>query len=110
MTEAQEQNKTGNDALSKDKETIIEVMKGVEDPELELDIWTLGLIYDIKIDGKVPKIKMTFTSPMCPYAPQLVEAIKRGVGEKGFSEPEFEFTFDPPWEPTEEVKALLGLA
>lgn len=92
------------------KEEAIEALKRVVDPELQLDVWTLGLIY--KVDVKEDKdifIEMTFTSPMCPYAPMLVEDIKTKLQEKGFKEPKMEFTFNPPWEPSDEVKELLGL-
>ena len=55
------------------KEKAIETFKKVEDPELQIDIWTLGLIYGFEInkENKID-IKMTFTTPACPYAPQLV--------------------------------------
>ena len=94
----------------KTKDDAIEALKKVLDPELGLDIYTLGLIYEIKIETNTPKIKMTFTSPTCPYAPQLVAEVKSQLKESGFNEPEIEFTFDPPWEPSEEVKMMLGLA
>ena len=55
------------------KEKAIEVFKKVEDPELNIDIWTLGLIYGFKIkkDNQID-INKTYTTPACPYAPQLV--------------------------------------
>lgn len=93
------------------KEDAIEALKQVEDPELMLDVWTLGLIYKVEIkENNNLFIQMTFTSPACPYAPQLVEQIKIKIQEKGFKEPEMDFTFDPPWEPSDDVKMLLGLA
>ncbi len=93
------------------KDDAIEVMKQVQDPELQIDVWTLGLIYKIEPkenDGIF--IEMTFTSPLCPYAPQLVEEIRQGLLKKGFKEPLFDFSFDPPWQPSDEVKMLLGLS
>ena len=92
------------------KEDAVEVLKQIQDPELAIDVYTLGLIKDIKIKKKDIKITMTFTSPTCPYAPQLVASIKAGLQTKGFKEPEMEFTFSPAWEPSEEVKMMLGLA
>ncbi len=91
------------------KKKAIEVFKNVEDPELNIDIWTLGLIYGFKIkkDNQID-IKMTFTTPACPYAPQLVSALESKLRKSGFT-PELEFVFDPPWEPSDEVKDLLGL-
>ena len=92
------------------KEDVIEVLKKINDPEIMIDIWTLELIYNVDIeDGKV-KIKMTFTSPMCPFGPQLVEEIKTKVSEiQGFKEVDVEVTFDPPWEPSQELRATLGV-
>ena len=92
------------------KQDIIDVIKTCEDPELNIDIWTLKLIYEIKISelNKV-EIKMTFTSPMCPYGPYIVEELKRKISSKGV-EVNVEVVFNPPWEPDEEVKELLGIA
>ena len=94
----------------KTKEQAIEALKKVIDPELNLDIYTLGLIYDIEIKDNLPKIKMTFTSPTCPYVPQLVADVESQLQQAGFDKPEMEYTFNPPWEPSEEVKMMLGLA
>jgi len=97
--------------MMEDKEKIIEALKEVMDPELGLDVWTLGLIYEVDVkDDKSVDIKMTLTSPMCPYAPQLISGIETGVQEKGFSKPTIDVVFDPVWKPSEEVKQLLGLA
>ncbi len=93
------------------REQVIEVLQGVEDPELFLDIWFLGLIYNIDIsdDGSV-KIEMTFTSPMCPAGPLLLDRVKTGVGSlPGVKDVEVKIVFNPPWQPSDEVKALLGL-
>ena len=51
---------------------------------------------------------MTFTTPACPYAPQLVSDLEKQLRKAVFT-PELEFVFDPPWEPSDEVKDLLGL-
>ena len=91
------------------KDDAISALKLVEDPELFIDVWTLGLIYEIKVDHNDLYIKMTFTSPTCPYAPHLVADIREKLKERGFNNPELEFTFDPPWEPSDEVKMMLGL-
>ena len=93
------------------QENAIEVLKGVIDPELNIDIWTLGLIYEINIDKKNKiDIKMTFTSPMCPYGPVLLETIKRELAQKGFIDTQVEVVFTPVWQPTQEIKMMLGLA
>lgn len=92
------------------KELIIEALKTVEDPELFLDIWFLGLIYGIEIEGGKVGIKLTFTSPMCPAGPMLIDQVKTKVGAvPGVTEVQVEVVFSPPWQPSEDVKALLGL-
>ena len=92
-----------------DRDKIIEVLKKIEDPELYLDVWFLGLIYNIQIDEKQVDIEMTFTSPMCPFGPQLVEQVRNGVKELGFDPVNIRITFEPPWEPSEDVRAMLGM-
>lgn len=93
-----------------DKESVIEALKKVVDPELFIDVWTLGLIYDIKIQGDVVDIDMTFTSMACPAGPQLLEDVKYRVEEiDGVKEVNLRVVFDPPWEPSEELKAMLGI-
>jgi metal-sulfur cluster biosynthetic enzyme len=93
------------------KEDVIEVLKTVEDPELFLDIWFLGLIYNIEMhpDGAVD-IEMTFTSPMCPAGPQLMDQVKTSVAAlNGVTEVNVRITFDTPWQPSDEVKGMLGM-
>ena len=97
------------------KDKIIEALKTIEDPELFLDIWFLGLIYNIGIDDADPAgaevaIDMTFTSPMCPAGPELRHAVVTKVGElEGVQKVSVNITFQPPWEPSDEVKGLLGM-
>ncbi len=92
------------------REQVIEVLQTIEDPELFLDIWFLGLIYNIDIELPKVKIEMTFTSPMCPAGPLLIDKVKSGIQKlSGVSEVEVKIVFNPPWQPSDEVKALLGL-
>lgn len=90
------------------KETIIEELKKIEDPELQIDIWTLGLIYDLNLEEPKVNIKMTFTSPMCPYGPMIVDQIKQKINELQLT-PHIEIVFTPPWQPSETVKEILGM-
>ena len=92
------------------REEVIEVLKKINDPEIMIDVWTLELIYDVKVkDGKV-RIKMTFTTPMCPYGPQLLEEVRAKISEiEDVKEVDVEVTFDPPWEPSQELRAALGV-
>ncbi len=91
----------------KDK-NVIATLKSVMDPELGIDIWTLELIYDIDIEEKDISIKMTFTTPFCPYGPQLVSEIKNSLIGIGYN-PFVEVVFSPPWQPSDEVKEVLGM-
>ena len=93
------------------KEEIIEVLKNIEDPELKIDLWTLGLIYGVELDEveQIAKIIMTFTTPLCPYGPTMVEEIKKKIVELGAKAVEVDVVFTPPWKPSEEVKMMLGL-
>jgi len=92
------------------KEDIMNVLKGVSDPELSIDIVTLELIYEVNVENDNVKIKMTFTSPMCPYGPQLLEEVKTKVSQlNGVKEVDVQVVFDPPWQPSQELRATLGV-
>lgn len=94
--------------------TIVEVIKTVYDPEIPVDIYELGLIYEIKIqDDYHTDIVMTLTSPSCPVAESLPLEVEEKVrGTKGVKSAKVEIVFDPPWEKdmmSEEAKLELGL-
>ncbi len=92
------------------KEQVIAQLKKVQDPELGLDVWTLGLIYDITIEKTKIVIKMTLTTPMCPYGPMMIADVERRVKElKGVTAVKVDITFNPPWKPNEEIRELLGV-
>lgn len=92
------------------REQIIEAIKSIIDPELFIDIWTLGLIYDIDLDGDQLKIRMTFTSVACPAGPQLAGEVKERTEDlEGISNTTVEIVFTPPWQPSEELRALMGI-
>lgn len=91
------------------EEKLKEALSKVHDPELRIDIITLELVYDMKIlENNKAWIKMTFTTPGCPYGPALLEAVKEACTEAGASDCEIELTFDPPWQPSEDVKWAMG--
>lgn len=96
-----------------EKEQVIDVLKKVYDPEIQYDIWSLGLVYNIEIEGNNVKILMTLTSPMCPYGPALMDDVRRQVSAiEGVGEVQIELTFNPVWNPekmTEEAKIALGI-
>jgi metal-sulfur cluster biosynthetic enzyme len=91
-----------------DREQIITAIKTVNDPEIGIDIWTLGLIYKIEIDKKAVTITMTLTTPMCPYGPMLMDEVKEKVQELG-AIVTLNLVFDPVWQPSEELRAMLGI-
>tara|TARA_B100000927_G_scaffold122734_1_gene98972 strand:+ start:293 stop:604 length:312 start_codon:yes stop_codon:yes gene_type:complete len=94
-------------------EKIIEVLKTVYDPEIPVDIYELGLIYDVLVnDNSEVKIIMTLTTPNCPVADSLPKEVEDKV--KSLSEvndAKVELTFEPPWTRdlmSEEAKLELG--
>ncbi|MBI3634502.1 MAG: DUF59 domain-containing protein [Candidatus Yonathbacteria bacterium] len=93
------------------KEDIIQKLKLVKDPEIEIDIWTLGLIYKITLEEDGVEILMTLTTPLCPFADDLIALVEKKVSELGYDEGEVcvELTFEPLWQPSDEVKMLLGI-
>lgn len=92
------------------KDEIVEVLKEIIDPDLFIDIYTLGLIYDVEVEDKVCKVTMTFTSVACPAGPMLVDQVKtKTEALEEIDETKVEITFQPPWEPSEDLKAHLGL-
>lgn len=92
------------------KETIKKYLEMVLDPELGIDIYSLGLIYDIEIvDEKRVHITMTYTTPLCPAGPIIQEDIKNTLEPLGFEYVDIEITFDPPWKPPTDLRTMLGL-
>jgi len=88
-------------------------LRKVKDPELNLDLVVLGLIYDIEIDDDHVHVTMSLTSPLCPVAPQIVEDAKNAVeAVEGVRSAEVELTFEPRWTPDRIdpiIRASLGL-
>ena len=82
-------------------------LRRVKDPELNLDIVVLGLVYDIDINDDNVNVTMSLTSPMCPAAGQIVEDAKKAIEElEDVSTADVELTFDPPWTP-ERIDPLI---
>jgi len=81
------------------KEQIIAEIRKIYDPELPVNIFELGLIYDIKIkDEKFAIIKMTLTTPNCPVAESLPKEVKEGAMQvEGIEDVDLELVWDPPW-------------
>lgn len=93
------------------KDDIITALKNVRDPEVGLDIWTMGLIYNIEIiDDFNVKITMTYTTPFCPWGPQLNDEVTTVLKDSlGIKNVDIEITFDPPYTMSDELRAMMGI-
>jgi FeS assembly SUF system protein len=95
------------------REKVIEVLKGIFDPEIPVNIYELGLIYEVTVeDDANVHILMTLTSPMCPVAESLPPEVEgKTAAIEGVSSAKVEITWDPPWDPemmSEAAKLELG--
>ncbi|MCF8365130.1 MAG: iron-sulfur cluster assembly protein [Bacteroidales bacterium] len=96
------------------RDQVIEQLETVFDPEIPVDIYSLGLVYEVKIlnDSKA-YVLMTLTSPNCPVAESLPMEVKEKCLEvEGITDAEVEITFEPPWDQdmiSDEAKLELGL-
>lgn len=92
------------------KERVIEELETIMDPEISLDLWTLGLIYNIEIESeKHIKITMTYTTPLCPFGPAIKNEVEDAMHDIGFKSAEIEVTFEPAWKPPANLRIMLGL-
>ena len=96
------------------EENIIKVLKDIYDPEIPVNVYDLGLIYDLDIDDdNHVKIVMTLTAPNCPMADEIIAEVQHRVEEvECVAEVNLKLTFDPPWDEsnlTEEARLELGL-
>jgi len=93
-----------------EKKEIEKELKKIRDPELNVDIVTLGLIREITVKDEGVKsvhILMTLTSPFCPFVNQFIEEIEDTLEKMGFEDVAVDLTFDPPWTPPEGLDKLL---
>lgn len=96
-----------------EEKQIRKALRQVKDPEMNLDLVVLGLIYDVQIEDGHVDVTMSLTSPACPVAGQLVEQARTAVENvDGVESADVELTFSPPWTaeripPT--IRAALGL-
>lgn len=93
---------------------IVEALKQVYDPEIPVNIYDLGLIYEIDVNEKAEaEIKMTLTAPNCPMVDMLLSDTEQAVqGVEGVDKVNINLVFEPPWDKsmlTEEAKLELGL-
>src|SRR5271166_235690 len=95
------------------EEQVREALRSVIDPEIGLDMVSLGLLYGVKVEGSKVQVTMTLTTPACPVGPMFVNAVHQAVmAMPGVSECDVELTFSPPWDPrtmaSDEVKLQMG--
>ena len=96
------------------KEGVVDVLRTVYDPEIPVDIYELGLVYDVDVEaGGSVSIRMTLTSPMCPVAESLPPEVEEKVrGVAGVSDVKIDLVWDPPWTPSmmsEAARLELGM-
>jgi FeS assembly SUF system protein len=83
------------------RDEVITILHGIYDPEIPVDIYELGLIYEVKVDDDANvHVLMTLTSPMCPVAESLPPEVEEKVARvEGVTKATVEVTWDPPWDP-----------
>lgn len=98
------------------RDVVMEAMKPVQDPELRLGVVDLGLVYDVELGdaGKEVTVKMTLTSPGCPFGPMILSTMHEVVAAiPGVENVQIELVWEPPWNPavmaSDEVKDILGI-
>ncbi len=89
---------TDTDALS--REQVVQVLCAIFDPEIPVNIWDLGLIYDLQIAGNDVSIKMTLTAVGCPIGPAIAGEIENKLQSVGAERVSIDFVWSPPWSPT----------
>ncbi|MBI2991343.1 MAG: SUF system Fe-S cluster assembly protein [Deltaproteobacteria bacterium] len=93
---------------------VVEMLRSCFDPEIPVNIYDLGLIYDVKVDASgAVEIRMTLTSPHCPVAQSLPAEVQAKVKEvPGVTEAKVDVVWEPPWDPakmSEAAKLQLGM-
>lgn len=96
------------------EDNILKVLKNIYDPEIPVNIYDLGLIYEIDVDDDHNvKIRMTLTTPNCPIADDILREVRDKVeAVEGVKSLDLKLTFDPPWDEsnlTDEARLELGL-
>ncbi len=96
------------------KESVIEALKSIYDPEIPVDIYELGLIYDVEISEESDAlVTMTLTTPHCPVAESLPNEVElRVLSVPGIRDSEVKLVWDPPWDPSrmsDEARLELGM-
>jgi metal-sulfur cluster biosynthetic enzyme len=98
------------------EDLVMEALREVHDPELRMSIVDLGLIYgvDMQNEGRNLEVRMSLTTPACPYGPALVNQVREVAGAlPGVDTADVRIVWDPPWDPktmaSDEIKDKLGI-
>ena len=110
----EQQSAASNQQPAISEDAVRQQLMRVEDPELHMDIVSLGLVYNIQIADSKVHVKMTLTSPGCPYGPMLIQLTRSAMyAVPGVKEAVVEIVWTPPWDPktmaSDDVKATLGI-
>jgi metal-sulfur cluster biosynthetic enzyme len=84
------------------KESVLESLRSIVDPEIRIGIVDLGLVYDVAVEdgGKKVEVKMTLTTPMCPYGPMILTQVQDVLdATPAIEEGKVTIVWDPPWDP-----------
>ena len=85
--------------MSDIKNQVIEEIKKIYDPEIPVNIYELGLIYDVAVKNNDVNVKMTLTTPNCPVAESLPKEVKDSIMDiKGVNKVELDLVWEPPWD------------
>ncbi len=84
-----------DDAIT--REQVIDVLKTVFDPEIPVNVWDLGLVYDLQLSGEDVAIAMTLTAPGCPVGPAIAAEIENKLQSIGANSAAVSFVWSPPW-------------
>ena len=94
-------------------EEIVKALKECYDPEIPVNVWDLGLIYDVAVDEEKVHVKMTLTAPGCPMHTFISQEVKKKLQSiNGVKEATVEVVWDPPWSPDKmspDAKVQLGI-
>lgn len=100
------------------EDSIYAALRQVQDPELSVNVVDLGLVYEVRVTEAAPgkcrvHVRMTMTSPACPFGPQMIQEARDAVLDiEGVEDAEVEMVMSPPWTPdrmTEDARDELGL-
>lgn len=95
------------------RQELLTALATIKDPELGLDLVSLGLIYETRIQGASAHIRMTLTTPGCPLAATIIEDVRAALRSlPDVHDVSVDLTFDPPWTPdrmSQEARAALGM-